>query len=93
MNTVGIFLVAMLLAASASAQQQFAGIAAACGSKTVNFDVKRDSSPAESGKIYYLRTRTFGQSDQALMDLDPLDSDEGRYLVSLYPLSVSRPKP
>lgn len=48
---------------------------------------------AEKGKVYYLRTRTFGEKDQALMDLDQVDSDEGKYLVSLYPLSVSHSKP
>ncbi len=174
MNTVGVILTAVLLAASASAQQQFAGVAVACGPKNVNFDAKRDDSQhslpqlepgkaqlvviqdlgvvacpgacittkigvdgawvgavqhnsyfslsfdpgehhvcanrqshfaranqmvalahftAESGKVYYLRTRTFGERDQALMDLDQVDSDEGRYLVSVYPLSVSRSKP
>jgi hypothetical protein len=174
MNTVVIVLIAMLLAASASAQPQFAGVAAACGPKNVTFDAKRDDSQhslpqleprkaqlvviqdvgvlaclggcittkigvdgawvgalqhssyfslpidpgehhvcanrqlhfarlnqmlalahftAESGKVYYLRTRTFAGRDQSLMDLDQVDIDEGRYFVSLYPLSVSHPKP
>lgn len=174
MNPVGIILIAVLLATSASAQQQFAGVPPACGPKNVNFDAKHDDSQhslpqlepgkaqlvviqdlgvlacpgacittkigvdgawvgavqhnsyfslsidpgehhvcanrqshfaranqmvalahftAESGKVYYLRTRTFGEGDQALMDLDQVDSDEGRYLVSVYPLSASRSKP
>lgn len=174
MNTTVVVLIAMLFAASASAQQQLAGVAAACGPRDVNFDAKRGDSghslpqvelgkaqlvviqdlgvlaclagcittkigvdgawagalqhssyfslsidpgehhvcaqrqsrfaslnqmlalthfTAETGKVYYLRTRTFAGRDQILMDLDQVDSDEGRYLVSVYPVSVSRPKP
>ncbi len=48
---------------------------------------------AEAGKVYYFRTRTFGDQDQALLDLDPIDSDQAKYLIALYPLSVSRLKP
>ena len=48
---------------------------------------------AEPGKIYYFRTRTFGDKDQALLDLDPIDSDQAKYLIASYPLSVSHPKP
>jgi hypothetical protein len=47
---------------------------------------------AEAGKVYYFRTRTFGDKDQALLDLEPVDSDQGHYLVDSYPLSVSHPK-
>lgn len=47
---------------------------------------------AESGKIYYFRTRASGDKTQAFLDLDPIDSDQGRYLVALYPVSVSHPK-
>ena len=48
---------------------------------------------AEAGKIYYFRTRTFGSQTQAIVDLDPIDSDQGRYLIDLYPLSVAHAKP
>ncbi len=48
---------------------------------------------AEEGKVYYFRTRTFGDKNQAILDLDPIDSDQAKYLIASYPLSVSRPKP
>jgi hypothetical protein len=50
---------------------------------------------AEAGKVYYFRTRGFmgGSGDQLLFDLDPVDSDQAKYLIASYPLSVSQPKP
>ncbi|MGA2588396.1 MAG: hypothetical protein ABSH32_00635 [Bryobacteraceae bacterium] len=48
---------------------------------------------AEAGKVYYFRTRSFGDKSQAILDLDPVDSDQGKYLITTYPLSVSHPKP
>jgi hypothetical protein len=48
---------------------------------------------AEAGKVYYFRTRTFGDQTQALLDLDAVDSDQAQYLIASYPLSVSHPKP
>jgi hypothetical protein len=47
---------------------------------------------AEAGKVYYFRTRTFGDKTQAILDLDPIDSDQAKYLIASYPLSVSHPK-
>jgi hypothetical protein len=47
---------------------------------------------AEAGKVYYFRTRTFTAPNQAIFDLDPLDGDQGKYLISAYPLSVSHAK-
>jgi hypothetical protein len=56
----------------------------------------------ESGKTYYFRARTTGgpgslterngQGDTASLDLDLVNSDEGKYLVTFSPLSVSHPK-
>ena len=40
----------------------------------------------EAGKIYFYRIRDD-------LRLDPMDSDEGKYLIGFYPLSVSRPNP
>jgi hypothetical protein len=42
----------------------------------------------ERGKIYYFRTRLldFGQFD--MLELNPVDSDQGQYLVDSYPKSV-----
>jgi hypothetical protein len=48
---------------------------------------------AEAGKVYYFRTRLLGSENQLLFDFEPIDSDEARYLIASYPLSVSHPKP
>lgn len=48
---------------------------------------------AEPGKVYYFRIRYSGSQYQALYDLDSLDSDQARYLIASYPLSVSHAKP
>jgi hypothetical protein len=47
---------------------------------------------AEAGRIYYFRTRMFGSANEILFDLDPIDSDLGRFFVASTPVSVSRPK-
>jgi hypothetical protein len=49
---------------------------------------------AEPGKVYYFRTRFFGEIGRtsASLNLDQLDSDEAKYLISIYPASASKPK-
>lgn len=47
---------------------------------------------AEAGKVYYFRTRAFGNETQLLFDFDPIDGDQANYLIASYPLSVSHPK-
>jgi hypothetical protein len=47
---------------------------------------------AEAGKLYYYRTRLVLSRSVELLELEPIDSDEGRYLATSYPLSVSTPK-
>lgn len=42
---------------------------------------------AEAGSIYYSRTRFVGW----FLVLEPIDSDQGRYLVESLPLAVSKP--
>jgi hypothetical protein len=50
------------------------------------------SFTAEAGKVYYFRIRLFpGQGDFAF-DLDPINSDQGKYLVASSAYSVSHPK-
>jgi hypothetical protein len=47
---------------------------------------------AEEGKVYYFRERVFpGEGDDSF-DLDPINSDEGKYLVAYSAFSVSHPK-
>ena len=46
---------------------------------------------AEAGKIYYFRTGVFEtESFGAHLDLAPINSDQGQYLVALFPLSMAR---
>ena len=52
---------------------------------------------AETGKTYFFRVQTHGEFDSAepeiwSIDLQPIDADEGKYLVASYPLSISHPK-
>jgi hypothetical protein len=48
---------------------------------------------AEEGKVYYFRERVFpGHSGDYVFELDPVNSDEGKYLVAISPFSVSHPK-
>ena len=47
---------------------------------------------AEAGKTYYYRTRLVMSREMELLELDPIDSDQGTYLVALFPRSVARPK-
>jgi hypothetical protein len=44
---------------------------------------------AEAGNVYYFRERI---AAQFLLLIDPMDSDEARYLIDRYPLSMSQPK-
>jgi hypothetical protein len=51
---------------------------------------------AEAGKNYYFRARvgyqTVGTATTMTLDLDPVNSDEGQYLVASSPASTSRPQ-
>jgi len=47
---------------------------------------------AEAGKVYYFRARVFPGHWDYFFDLDPIDSDQGKYLVASSPFSVSHPK-
>jgi hypothetical protein len=48
---------------------------------------------AEAGKVYYFRTRIWNADKSFVyLDLDPVNSDEGSYLVVASPLVVSHPK-
>ena len=47
---------------------------------------------AEPDRVYYYRTRLVMSGQVELLELDLIDSDQGRYLIGSYPMSVSRPK-
>lgn len=47
---------------------------------------------AEAAKVYYYRTRLVLSGSVELLELESIDSDQGQYLVGLYPLSTSKLK-
>jgi hypothetical protein len=47
---------------------------------------------AEAGKTYFFRVRLIGEQEQALLDFDPIDSEQAEYLIGTYPVAVSYPK-
>ncbi|HTX76854.1 MAG TPA: DUF2846 domain-containing protein [Terracidiphilus sp.] len=47
---------------------------------------------AEPGKTYFFRTRLLLSGTVEVLELDPIDSDQGAYLVSQFALSLSKPK-
>jgi hypothetical protein len=47
---------------------------------------------AEAGKAYFYRTRLILSRSVELLELEPIDSDQGKYLVESLPLSDSKPK-
>ena len=47
---------------------------------------------AAAGNVYYFRERVVPTSYGVYLFLDPVDSDEAKYLIATYPLSVSHPK-
>lgn len=48
---------------------------------------------AQEGQVYYFRERVFpGHSGDYVFELDPVNSDEGKYLVAISATSISRPK-
>jgi hypothetical protein len=44
---------------------------------------------AAADTTYYYRTRLILSRGEELLQLDPIDSDQGRYLIATFPLSVS----
>jgi hypothetical protein len=47
---------------------------------------------AQADKVYYYRTRLILSRGIDLLDLNAIDSDQGRYLIASFPVSVSSPK-
>ena len=50
------------------------------------------SLKAESGGTYYFRTRMVGINTGFVLQLDQLDSDEGRWFVAWSNFTTSHPK-
>jgi hypothetical protein len=47
---------------------------------------------AEADRVYYYRTRLVTSRTVELLELDLIDSDQGKYLIASFPLSLSSPK-
>jgi hypothetical protein len=47
---------------------------------------------AEAGKIYYLGTKASARTSTTRLEIDPMDSDQAKYLIGSSPLSVSQQK-
>jgi hypothetical protein len=47
---------------------------------------------AEAGKTYYFRTRVTTVQIRDFLSLEPIDSDQGKNLVALYPLGTAHQK-
>jgi hypothetical protein len=45
---------------------------------------------AEAGKVYYFRTQIIWGRDAEYLSVEPVDSDEGAYLIGLFPLAKWR---
>ncbi|MGD0683375.1 MAG: hypothetical protein ABR990_15155 [Terracidiphilus sp.] len=61
-------------------------------SSIVNDRAEMAHLEAEAGKVYYYRTRLVLSRSVELLELEPIDSDQGKYLIASFPLSVSTPK-
>jgi hypothetical protein len=46
---------------------------------------------AEPGKVYYFRTRHILSGNANFIEIAPVDSDQARYLIASFPLSLSKP--
>ena len=48
---------------------------------------------AEAGRVYYFNGRViYGERTEANLFLGEVDSDQGKYLIASYPLSIATPK-
>jgi hypothetical protein len=48
---------------------------------------------AEGGRVYYFNWRViYGETSEADLHLGEVDSDQAKYLIASYPLSISKPK-
>jgi hypothetical protein len=67
-------------------------ICAALQSSVMDSRVELAHLTAEAGRTYFFRTRLLLSGTVEVLELEPVDSDQGAYMVSRYPLSSSKPK-
>jgi hypothetical protein len=63
-----------------------------CSRLLVDQRVELAHFAAEADKIYSYRTRLVMSRSVELLELEPIDSDQAKYLISSFPLSVSSSK-
>jgi hypothetical protein len=61
-------------------------------SSAVDQHVELAHFTAEAEKVYFYRTRLVTSIGAGLIELDPVDSDQAKYLIASFPLAVSTPK-
>jgi hypothetical protein len=54
------------------------------------YDVELGHFKAEAGKVYYFRTKIIWGRDAEYLSVDPVDSDQGEYLIESFPLAKLR---
>ena len=57
-------------------------------SRFVNQRMELAHLQAEAGRVYYYRSRLFVSGTAELLELDPIDSDQAKYLIASLPQSV-----
>ncbi len=67
-------------------------VCAALQSSIVSDRVELAHFTAEAGQVYYYRTRLIMSKTVEMLELDRVDSDEGKYLIGSLPLSSSQLK-
>jgi len=67
-------------------------ICATLQSSVVGQRVELAHFTAVAGKVYYYRTRLVLSRSVELLELNPIDSDQAKYLIASFSLSVSNPK-
>jgi len=61
-------------------------------SSLVDYRVELAHFTAEADKVYFFRTRLILSRSVELLELNPLDTDQGLYLITTFPLSLSKPR-
>jgi hypothetical protein len=67
-------------------------VCAALQSSFLDERVELTHIKAEAGKSYYFRTQLLTSRSMELLELEPIDSDEAGYLISLYPVATATVK-
>ena len=67
-------------------------LCAALQSSFFDSNVQLAHFTAEAGKVYYFRTRLITSRSVELLEFDRIDSDQGQFLISIFPMSTATRK-